>query len=82
MIYYITCKRFGQVHILVATRYKSLVDKWVTEMLLTTPEEYVFDYSVVVQDKVKCKRYVYTLLEFQRNIERNIENYANRIFKR
>lgn len=80
MIYYITCKQYGRVYILLATQYKDLVDKWVTQMLLTTPEEYIFNYSVVVKDKVKCERTIYSLLEFQSKIERNCENYANRIF--
>lgn len=80
MIYYITCKQYGRVYILLATKYKRLADKWVAEMLLTTPEEYVFNYSVVVKDKVHSKRTVYTLFEYQRFIERNIENYAESIF--
>jgi hypothetical protein len=81
MIYYITCKQYGRVYILLATQYKRLIDKWVTEMLLTTPEEYIFNYSVVVKDKVHSNRTVYTLLEYQSQIERNIENYAEKLFR-
>lgn len=81
MIYYITYKQYGRVYILLATQYKGLVDKWVAEMLLTTPEEYVFNYSVVIKDKVKGERTVYTLLEYQRFIERSIENYADKLFR-
>jgi hypothetical protein len=81
MIYYITCKQYGRVYILLATQYKRLIDKWVTEMLLTTPEEYIFNYSVVVKDKIHGERTVYSLLEYQSQIERNVENYAEKLFR-
>lgn len=81
MIYYITCKQYGRVYTLLATQYKEMVDKWVAELLLTTPEEYIFNYSVVVKDKVKVKRTIYTLFEYQKYIERDVENYAKELFR-
>ncbi len=81
MNYYVTCKQYGRVYILLATQYKRLFDKWVAEMLLTTPEEYIFNYSVVIKDNVKCERTVYSLLEYQRFIERDIEKYADKLFR-
>lgn len=80
MFYYITYKQYGRVYILLATQYKRLIDKWVTEMLLTTPEEHIFNFSVVVKDKVHSSRTVYSLLEYQSQIERYPENYAEILF--